>query len=96
MQPELVVQSDVGALAKEVAKALQQLNVSASRATQAVEVIRETEVARSRMQDASSTLKVTSSTTRSSNTLHAAQPLIHSLTRLQPDQTQRLCHAGHA
>ena len=53
-----LLQSDVGALAKEVAKALQQLSVSASRASQAVEVIRETEIARSRMQDATSTLKV--------------------------------------
>ena len=41
-----------------MAKALQQLSISASRASQAVEVIRETEVARSRMQDATSTLKV--------------------------------------
>ena len=52
------MQSDVGALAKEVAKALQQLSVSASKASKAVEAIRETETARSRMHDASSTLKV--------------------------------------
>ena len=53
----LCLQSDVGVLSREVAKALQQLSLSASKAGQAVLVIRETELARSRMQAASDSLK---------------------------------------